>query len=128
MFRKTICLIICAWALIAAKPDNYESSIVITRVKDNKVLFSHNPNKQLIPASVTKLFSTAAWLHHLGPEFQMHRKFYYSGELKNNTISKDLIIIGDGDPFLVSRDLWSISQELKLRGIKHVKGNLVIGV
>jgi serine-type D-Ala-D-Ala carboxypeptidase/endopeptidase (penicillin-binding protein 4) len=109
-----------------AKQISYDSSIVITRLQDNKILYEKNPSSLLTPASIAKLFSSAALLHNLGANFKMNTKFYYTGEIKNQTISKDLIVVGDGDPFLVSQDLWTIANELRLRGIRKIKGHLII--
>jgi D-alanyl-D-alanine carboxypeptidase/D-alanyl-D-alanine-endopeptidase (penicillin-binding protein 4) len=60
----------------------------------NQVLFSHNSDLKLYPASNTKLLSAMAALEKLGPGFTFSTKVYSN--------SGDLILQGNGDPYLVS--------------------------
>lgn len=59
----------------------------------DEVIFSHNAQTPLIPASNLKLATTAAALEKLGPNFK------YKTELRL-TPERDLVLIGDGDPAL----------------------------
>jgi D-alanyl-D-alanine carboxypeptidase/D-alanyl-D-alanine-endopeptidase (penicillin-binding protein 4) len=105
---------------------NIKQSISLVRVSDGKVLYDYQGSTQLVPASVSKLISSAAVLSHLGPNYRFTTRFYYSGSLKSGTISGDLIVVGDGDPLLLSEDLWQIAHELKNRGLHHIRGNIII--
>ena len=121
-----ICLICCFSSFfIHAKP-RYEESIIVHRLKDGKTLYKHHPNKDLTPASLSKLFTSAALLHHMGSQSKLRTKFYYTGKKEKNIIHGDLIVVGDGDPYLVSEDLWTISNEFRLRGVHKLKGHLSI--
>src|SRR5439155_14889417 len=61
------------------------------------VLFGHNAEKRLIPASNLKLVTTASALYALGPDFKFRTLL-----LKHND---DLVLIGDGDPSLGDSEL-----------------------
>lgn len=103
-----------------------EASVEFVRISDGKTLFSHNASQTLIPASTVKLVLSAALLETLTPSFRMETRFYYTGEKKDGVISGDLIVVGDGDPFLVSEELFLIASDLRALGIRGFKGNLVI--
>jgi D-alanyl-D-alanine carboxypeptidase/D-alanyl-D-alanine-endopeptidase (penicillin-binding protein 4) len=58
--------------------------------EDSKVLFKHNSDIPLLPASNLKLVTTSAALEKLGPDFKFRTVLAKKGN--------DLILIGDGDP------------------------------
>jgi serine-type D-Ala-D-Ala carboxypeptidase/endopeptidase (penicillin-binding protein 4) len=60
------------------------------------VIYSHNANQSLIPASNMKLVTTAAALKYLGPDFEYRTRVGLSGDT--------LVVIGSGDPLLGDRD------------------------
>ena len=62
--------------------------------EDAKVLFRHNSDIPLMPASNLKLVTTSAALEKLGPTF----KFRTVLVRRPSAAGDDLIIIGDGDP------------------------------
>jgi D-alanyl-D-alanine carboxypeptidase/D-alanyl-D-alanine-endopeptidase (penicillin-binding protein 4) len=57
---------------------------------ESKILFRHNSDIPLMPASNLKLVTTSAALEKLGPDFKFRTVLAQRG--------KDLILIGDGDP------------------------------
>jgi D-alanyl-D-alanine carboxypeptidase/D-alanyl-D-alanine-endopeptidase (penicillin-binding protein 4) len=73
-----------------------EVGVEIVRLADSaataKVIFKHNPDIPLIPASNLKLVTTSAAISNLGPDFKFRTLL-----LKHNN---DLVLIGDGDPSL----------------------------
>jgi serine-type D-Ala-D-Ala carboxypeptidase/endopeptidase (penicillin-binding protein 4) len=122
-------------SLIQAKQDSYiykvgdndvEHSIVFKRLRDKKILFSHNKDRLLVPASVSKLFSSAALLKKLGSKFVAKTNFYYTGIKQKTTISGALVIVGGGDAHFVSEDLWHVAKKLKQSGYRFFKGDLII--
>jgi D-alanyl-D-alanine carboxypeptidase/D-alanyl-D-alanine-endopeptidase (penicillin-binding protein 4) len=103
-----------------------QQSIRLTRVSDGKVLYDFHGSTPLVPASVSKLISSAALFSYLGPTHRFTTSFYHSGTFTNGTISGDLIIVGDGDPLLVSEDLWQITSDLKNLGLRRISGTVVV--
>ncbi len=80
---------------------------------DGRMLFSHNPDKQLIPASTLKVVTAAAALDALGPGYRFTTDFRLSGQ-------GDLYVFGRGDPYLVSEELEFIAGVLREKGLTRV--------
>lgn len=80
-----------------------------------------------LPASVTKLFTAGAALDVLGPRHTFPTRILTTQPIDaTGTMPGDLIVVGSGDPFLVSERLWLLANELRLRGLKRVTGRLVV--
>ncbi len=77
-----------------------------------QALFSRNENLKLIPASDAKLITTAAALDKLGPGYTFETKVVRQGE--------DLVLAGNGDPYLVSERLWLLARDVSRAGVKQV--------
>lgn len=101
-------------------------SIQFLRLSDGKTLFKKNPDQLLIPASATKLLIGAAALIKFKPNHRFKTPFYYSGRRLVNTIKGDLIVVGQGDPYITSEKLWQLSVDLKHLNIKEFEGDLLI--
>lgn len=106
-------------------------------VKDasGKTVASFNPQLNLTPASILKVFVTAASLDKLGPEKTFPTGLYYDGAVSNGFLNGNLYIKGGGDPSLGSqlikgvRPLEEIYGEwaaaVKAAGINVVNGSVV---
>ena len=70
-----------------------------------KVIFSHNADQKMIPASTLKILTALVALHHLGPDYRFITEFYRDD-------SSNLKIKGYGDPLLLSEILAEIAEEL----------------
>jgi len=78
-------------------------SVSVYNIDKHSSIYAYNAQQALVPASVTKLFTTAAGFEKLGGNFRFKTRLAYSGELeKNGTLHGDLYIIGGGDPLLGS--------------------------
>ena len=97
-------------------------------------IVSINPTMRLAPASVLKLFTTAAALDLLGPDFTFETKVYYDGEIKGKKLLGDVYIKGAGDPTLGSPRLAFVPDlpvlmeswvgQFKEAGINKIQGNI----
>lgn len=100
--------------------------------KSGRVLYALNADRFFVPASNTKLFTTALAMTRLGPGYQFHTRVIRSG--------RDLVLVGAGDPNLSGRTipyeplspepapLAAINQladEIAARGIKHIDGEII---
>ncbi len=96
-------------------------------------LFEHRRNKAMLPASCVKLFTTAAALEQLGPDFVYSTSLYLDGVIKSNgEFVGNVIIRGAGDPTMSAAfgdvpeailDEWV--DQFELHGISSIRGNLV---
>jgi D-alanyl-D-alanine carboxypeptidase/D-alanyl-D-alanine-endopeptidase (penicillin-binding protein 4) len=106
--------------------------IEIRDLKADKILYSFNADHFFVPASNTKLFTTALALTRLGPAYQFHTRVFSSG--------RDLVLVGAGDPNLSGRTLPyepnlpepaplaainQLADEIVARGIRHIPGAII---
>lgn len=75
--------------------------ISIVSLRDGKTIFALNPEKLFAPASNTKIFTTAAALAVLGPDYKFRTTVETSSPVdKYGRIAGDVILVGRGDPNL----------------------------
>jgi D-alanyl-D-alanine carboxypeptidase/D-alanyl-D-alanine-endopeptidase (penicillin-binding protein 4) len=70
-----------------------------------RVLYSRNETSHFIPASNTKLFSTALALARLGSQHRLATRVVASRPLQDGVLAGDLRLVGGGDPTLSGRPL-----------------------
>lgn len=114
---------------------NGQVSLLATDMKTGEVIASVNPDMSVIPASNTKLFTTAAALDLLGPDFTYKTELAYTGKLDSaGSLNGDIIIRGSGDPTLGSRFFAEhpnfnynelFIKAIQDAGIKHISGNII---
>jgi len=80
---------------------------------NKKEIISHNKDKQLSLASVSKLFVSGASIDILGLDFRFKTKVYSD---ENNNI----YIKGGGDPVFVSESMWYLVNELVNHGFLEI--------
>ena len=95
---------------------------------DGTPLLSYNVDCFFNPASVVKLATSEVALERLGPDYQFPTAFFTNGGLNPTTgeLFGDLIILGTGDPSFTTESVFYIARELRMRGIRRIKGNLVV--
>jgi serine-type D-Ala-D-Ala carboxypeptidase/endopeptidase (penicillin-binding protein 4) len=76
----------------------------------------------LNPASNAKLATAAAAIRLLGPEHRFSTGLY--GTIRDDGVD-ELVLRGDGDPSLSTRDLWAMAAELRAAGVRKVRAILV---
>jgi D-alanyl-D-alanine carboxypeptidase/D-alanyl-D-alanine-endopeptidase (penicillin-binding protein 4) len=72
-------------------------SVVIVKADSGEVVYSHNANEAMIPASNMKVIITAAALKYLGPNYEFKTEVGLRGTYGT---SNTLVIKGGGDPLL----------------------------
>ena len=78
-------------------------SVAVYNIDKRTAVYSYNAQRSVVPASLTKLFTTAAGFDKLGPNFRLRTTLAYAGEIdRSGTLHGDLYIIGGGDPLLGS--------------------------
>ncbi len=86
-----------------------------------------NQGKTLLPAaSLTKIATTLSALSQWGAKHQFITAIYTTGEIKNGSISGDLIVVGSGDPFFVWEEAIALGNSLNQMGIREVQGDLLV--
>jgi serine-type D-Ala-D-Ala carboxypeptidase/endopeptidase (penicillin-binding protein 4) len=131
-------------ASILAEPDLARGfwGIEIRSLNTGEVLFAQNADKLFTPASNTKLFTTAASLALIGPDYKFRTSVETSGFLDTHgRLNGDLLLVGRGDPNLSGRELpydlhtqrndhpikvlEDLADSLVQKGVKYIDGDLV---
>jgi len=122
----------------------YSSARIGARIvaSDGSVIFEREANKGFMPASNMKLYTTAAALDLLGPDYKFRTSVFAPRRLsKEGTLTGDLILVGRGDPNLSPRfdggridefraatlipAIEAMADQIKARGVKRVTGDVV---
>jgi len=112
---------------------NAESGVFVRSCKTGETIFKMNESKNLIPASLTKLFTTSAALNILKPAFRYSTKLYLDGtKSKRGIFTGNIIIRASGDPTMsmkfktdVENLFKSWADVLDSLGIKEINGNII---
>lgn len=115
--------------------------IQVVDLASGQTLFAQNPDRFFVPASNTKLFTTALALSRLGPEatFQT-RVLAEAAPDAAGVVRGSLVLAGGGDPNLSGRPLpyrfgappgnplaaiEDLADQLKARGVRRVAGGII---
>jgi D-alanyl-D-alanine carboxypeptidase/D-alanyl-D-alanine-endopeptidase (penicillin-binding protein 4) len=91
-----------------------------------QVYASHNADTQFNPASLVKLTTTLFALRRLGADHRFATHVYADGAIdpKTKQLQGSLYLVGD-DPSFTDYGAVVIAQELKARGIEHVRDKIL---
>ncbi len=106
--------------------DPAKTGVQVVALKDGTEIFSRNPDLPLKPASNQKLFTSAAALALLKPDYVFPTVFYSTQPIRRGVLDSDLYIKGYGAPDLVGEFFWLMVQELYRQGLREVRGDLVV--
>ena len=129
MSTTTFAQIVPSSVKSAIKRYKFKQSDVAVYIKESgkdRVVASLNIDKEMLPASVIKIYTTYAALLELGYDYRWPTKFYRTGRLKNGVLYGDIVVKGFGDPTLKTSDLPRIVAALKAKGIRKIRGNILI--
>ena len=99
-------------------------SLYVQSLDDGAVILSHNGDDLLNPASNVKLFTAAAALAVLGPDYRYETEFLLDDSPQAGR-PRTLYIRGKGDPSITTERLYAIVSELFHGGLREV-GDIVL--
>src|SRR6266705_6334935 len=108
-------------------------AVKILSLDTGAIIYEQNANKFVRPASNMKLYTVAAALDRLTPDYHFITSVYAKEKPDKGTVKGDLIIYGRGDPSLAARlnngdyfkGINDIAERIVAAGVKRVKGDLV---
>ncbi|MFM7559309.1 D-alanyl-D-alanine carboxypeptidase/D-alanyl-D-alanine-endopeptidase [Cylindrospermopsis raciborskii] len=87
--------------------------ILIKNLSSDQILYSRDAQKYFIPASTTKILTTAAAWQKLGKDFRIRTSIYQGDE-------GNFYLVGRGDPSFNNAQLTVLAQKLQQRGIRSI--------
>lgn len=102
------------------------ASFFAVPVDGSKPILQSNADRPMNPASTMKLVTTYAALGLLGPSYTWKTRISVDGTLDGDVLDGNLYIKGSGDPDLVLEDFWLMLSQVRARGIRDIRGDVVI--
>lgn len=108
--------------------------VKISSLDTGRVIYEENAEKLYMPASNMKIYTVAAAIDRLGPDFRFVTSVYAPAKPDpTGRVTGDLIIYGRGDPSISAAfnngDYWKgindLAQKIADSGLKRVEGDLV---
>ena len=113
-------------ALKAAQIPAANVAVVVQPVDTNQPLVAHNTAQAMNPASVMKLVTTYAALDLLGPAYTWKTGVWIESAAVNGVLEGNLYLKGSGDPRFAIEHLSALLRQLRVRGIEHIHGDIVL--
>ncbi len=112
--------------ILGTEIDNPGFSVFVYDPLTLDTLYAKNISKPLIPASNTKLYTTATALHLLTPTYALNTKILTDDEnFSDSTINGKVFIKGFGDALLTEEELDSAALVIAERGITKIDGDII---
>jgi D-alanyl-D-alanine carboxypeptidase/D-alanyl-D-alanine-endopeptidase (penicillin-binding protein 4) len=93
-------------------------SVLVQELGSRRASLAFNAGVPRNPGSVIKLVTTYAALELLGPAYRWRTEAYLDGE--------DLYLKGYGDPKLDYESFWMLLRNLRGRGVREIRGDVVL--
>ncbi len=112
--------------IISKLPSTTKIAISIVNANTNKIVFEKNSSVAMIPASNTKLFTTAAALYLMGNHHVFDTKILTDDlNFQDDTIHGNIYIKGLGNSTFTYHDLDTLVLKMKDLGINTITGKII---
>jgi len=101
-------------------------AVVVQPVDAPAPLVAHNAARPMNPASVMKLLTTYAALDLLGPAWTWKTGAWSETPAVDGVLNGNLYLKGSGDPRFAIEHLAALLRQLRVRGIRHIAGDVVL--
>jgi D-alanyl-D-alanine carboxypeptidase/D-alanyl-D-alanine-endopeptidase (penicillin-binding protein 4) len=89
-------------------------------------LLAHRARQPMSPASTMKLVTTYAALELLGPAYTWETALYAAAAPQDGVLDGNLYLQGSGDPALTLERFWLLLRDLRMAGLREIRGDLVL--
>jgi D-alanyl-D-alanine carboxypeptidase/D-alanyl-D-alanine-endopeptidase (penicillin-binding protein 4) len=103
------------------------TGLYVADAHTGEALFAVNADDPLNPASNVKMISTATALELVGPQFRYSTRVLGPDPDASGVIHGDIYLLGTWDPTLVAADFDQVADQLVMRGVKQLDGNVIVG-
>ncbi len=105
--------------------DGSQAAVQVIDADTGEIIYDRDSANRLMPASNQKLFTAAAALDILGPDYTWSTTALSAARQVGSTLRGDLYLRGGGDPTLLAEDYAALAKQVADAGIKVVSGDLV---
>ncbi|MCP9957930.1 D-alanyl-D-alanine carboxypeptidase/D-alanyl-D-alanine endopeptidase [Streptomyces sudanensis] len=105
--------------------DGGAAGVVVADAATGTALYRRDGDDRLVPASATKLLTSAAAMALLGPGHRFRTEVLAAGRRHSGTLHGDLHLRGTGDPTVLAADYDRLAARVAAAGIHRVTGRLV---
>ncbi len=111
--------------ILSKLPAGTSWSVLIVDAETSDTVYTYGHRVRLIPASNTKVVTSAAALHLMGGDYELSTELKYSGSIDaSGTLNGDLYLKALGNPLMTVKDLEKFVKAVKTLGIKNVNGGI----
>jgi serine-type D-Ala-D-Ala carboxypeptidase/endopeptidase (penicillin-binding protein 4) len=100
--------------------------VAIQELGSGRVVWQHQPQAPVNPASLIKLLTTSAALDTLGPAWSWGTPVWVAGPVREGVLEGAVHIKGTGDPKLVVERVWLLLKRLQQFGVREIRGDIVL--
>ena len=107
-------------------PPHSQVAVIAKDLASDTLIYQHNADTLLLPASTQKLLTALAAKAQLGDEFRFTTRFQSKAKIKQGSLQGDLYLRFSGDPTLTTDSLRDLLKALADKGIRKIEGNLLL--
>lgn len=112
--------------ILSKVPSDTKTAILIYNPLSQDTIYSQNIFSPMIPASVTKIFTTATALSLMGKDYRFSTILFTDDlNIRDGVINGNLFLKGFGNANFSSEDLLQFVFKLKKLDIKEITGNVI---
>ena len=111
--------------LLAEVPAGTKMAVLIYNPLTEDTIISINHTQTMIPASNTKLFTSATALELMGGEYLISTKILTDKEPEGGIINGNIYIKGFGNPTFTSEELDNLVDQLYGSGLRKITGKVI---
>lgn len=108
------------------QPLQSQTGVLVIDPSTDQVLYSHQAQSLLIPASTQKLLTAVAAIAELGPEFRYATELWSDAPIRQGHLAGSLYLRFSGDPSLTQADLKALFGQLGEQGITQIDGHIYL--
>ncbi len=101
-------------------------SIYVEDLDASETLLQWQADVPRNPGSTIKLLTTLVALDVLGPTYRWSTDVFALGDIEGDVLDGDLLLRGNGDPFLVTERVWQLLRRVRQAGIREITGDLLL--
>ncbi|NUT31727.1 MAG: D-alanyl-D-alanine carboxypeptidase/D-alanyl-D-alanine-endopeptidase [Hamadaea sp.] len=101
------------------------ASAVVRDAQTGETLYNRLGDRRFVPASNTKLLTSAAAMEILGPDYRFTTDVLSTGKQAGSVLLGDVYLRGNGDPTALAADFDGLAAALAAKGITVVAGDLL---